>query len=249
MTLLHDALRGVRHTPARPAATARRVLVAGGAGALGAAVLEELLASRRYTQVGVLVTQPVNAALRGLATVPDESLAGPVAVPEDVAVVVFDRERHANGREAAFLRPEPAALPALASTLRARGVRDLIVVMPHAPAALPEALKHGLATLDEQAVAALGFEHLLIVRSARAPATLRATSLLQRVADWVLSQLHLMIPQREKLVRPAKVAQFVAQLAAQLPHAASGTRIVPPDVVWEASQAPDVECHAAQWLR
>jgi hypothetical protein len=249
MTLLHDALHAAHRPPPRAATATRRVLVAGGAGALGAAVLEELLASRRFAQVAVLVTQPLNVALRGLATVPHEALHGPAAdVPEDLAIVVFDRERHANGREDAFLRPGPAALPALASRLHARGVRDLVVVMPHAPATLPDALKRGLASLDEHAVAALGFEHLLIVRSAHAPPRVRASSAPQRVADWVLSQLHLMIPQREKPVRAAKVAQLVVRLAVQLPHVAGGTRVVPPEVVWEAAQAPDAERYVAEWL-
>jgi hypothetical protein len=243
MTLLHDALRGAHRTTPRPAPATRRVLVAGGAGALGAAVLEELLASRRYAQVVVAVTQPLNVTVRGLATVPHDGLALPPAAPEDIAIVVFDRERHANGREAAFLRPAPADLPALAGRLRKRGVRDLVVVMPHAPATLPEALKHGLATLDEHAVATLGFEHLLIVRSAHAPPRVRSASAPQRVADWVLSQLQLMIPQREKPVRAAKLAQLVVHLAARLPRAPGGTRIVPPEAVWAAAQGHDIEQH------
>lgn len=248
MTLLQEALRAGHGTPARTSAKARRVLVAGGAGALGAAVLEELLASRGFAQVAVLVTQPISAALRGLSTVMAASLANHAGPGEDTALVVFDRERHANGREAAFLRPEPAALPALATALRRRGVRSLIVVMPHASATLPEALKRGLATLDEHAVATLGFDHLVFVRSAQAPAAVRAASAPQRVADWVLSQLQLMIPQRERPVRAQKVAQFVAQVALQLPRSAPGTRVAPPELVWEAGQVKDVAALARDWL-
>jgi hypothetical protein len=248
MTLLHDALRAAQRPVPRGAPAARRMLVAGAAGALGAAVLEEVLARGGEAHVGVVVTQPLNVALRGLASVPHEALATPPAAPEDLAIVVFDRERHANGRDAAFLRPAPADLPALAARLRARGVRDLVVVLPHAPATLPEALKQGLASLDEHAVTALGFEHLVIVRSAHAPPRTRAAAAPQRLADWVLSQLHFMIPQREKPVRPAKLAQFVAALAALLPHAPVGTRIVPPEVVWQAAQAQDVADCAAAWI-
>jgi hypothetical protein len=249
MTLLHDALRAAHRTVPVAAAATRRVLVAGGAGALGAGVLEELLASGGFAQVSVLVTQPVNVALRGLSTVSQDQLLSPTSVAEDLAVVVFDRPRHANGREAAFLRPEPAALPSLAARLRERGVRDLVVVMPHAPASLPDALKHGLATLDEQAVAALAFDHLLLVRPAHADPRVRADKAAQRLADWVLSQLHYMVPQRDKPVRAAKVARFVAALAARLPQATAGTRVVPPEAVWEAAQAPDVDAFAAQWLK
>ncbi|HEX6704372.1 MAG TPA: hypothetical protein VF169_06385 [Albitalea sp.] len=248
MSLIHHALRAGRDAPVGAAAASRRVLVAGGAGALGAAVLEQLLANRHFAQVTVLVTQPINAALRGLATLPCDALAHPGAA-DDTALVVFDRERHANGREAAFLRPLPAGLPALAASLHARGVRRLLVVMPHASASLPDALKRGLANLDEHAVAALGFEHLVFVRSAQPPAASVGASAPQRVADWVLAQLQLMVPQRDKPVRASKVAQFVAQLAVLLPDAPPGTRVVPPELVWEASQSRDVAGVAGDWLQ
>jgi hypothetical protein len=133
----------------------------------------------------------------------------------------------------------------LAETLRQRGVRRLIVVRPHAAASLPDALKHGLANLDEHAVAALGFEHLLFIRSARTMSGARPTKALQRVADWVLSQMQLMIPQRDKPVRPIKVAQ----LAAHLPQSPPGTRVVLTERVWDAAQTCDVEALAIDWLQ
>lgn len=249
MTLLHDALRAGHAAPLRTRLDKRRVLVAGGAGPLGAAVLEKLLASPVFAQVAVLVTQPLNAALRGLVCVQDSTLGAlPGRSGEDSAVIVFDRQRHANGREQAFLRPQPHDLPALAAALRRRGIRHLVVVLPHAPATLPEALKKGLASLDEQAVAALGFEHLVIVRSAQTPAPERSAGVLQKLADWVLSQLQLMIPQRDKPVRAGKVAHFVAQLAGLLPTAPPGTRVVPPELVWIAAQSSDVAGLVRDWL-
>jgi hypothetical protein len=248
MTLLNDALRAAAGPSVHRAPALRRVLVAGGAGSLGAAVLEQLLARRSFAQVGVLVTQSLGVALRGLHTV-DASALDHSAGSEDTAVIVFDRERHANGREQAFLRPEPAHLTTLAAAFRRRGVRSLIVVMPHASATLPEALKHGLANLDEQAVASLAFDHLLFVRSAQASRAIAGRSVGQRVADWVLAQLQLMIPQRGKPVRPVKVAQFVAELAAQLPDSPAGTRVVPPELVWEAAQQRDMSAVTRTWLR
>lgn len=249
MTLLHDALRAGRVAPLRTPPANLRVLVAGGAGALGAAVLERLLASRAFDHVAVLVTQPLSTALRGLASVPHTALAAPAGHGgEDSAVIVFDRERHANGRERAFLRPQPHDLPPLAAALHRRGIRHLIVVLPHAPATLPDALKRGLASLDEQAVAALGFEHLVIVRSAQTASRASSAGVLQNLADWVLSQLQLMIPQRDKPVRAGKVSQFVAQLAAQLPGAPPGTRVAPPELVWLAAQSSDVTGLVHDWL-
>ena len=250
MSLLQHALRaGQAATTPAPHAK-RRVLVAGGAGALGSAVLEQLLASGAFLQVTVLVEQPLNVALRGLVTVPLAALDQPLvtAEAEDTAIVVFDRMRHANGREQAFARPKPEALPALAAGLHRRGVRRLVVVVPHAAASLPQGLRQGLANLDEHAVASLGFEHLVFIRSAQASQAQSDEGAMQRLGHWVLAHLQLMIPQRDKPVRPAKIAQFAAQLAAELPQAPEGTRVVPPEIVWEAAQTRDVQALARDWL-
>lgn len=248
MSLLHEALRA-GHVPAtHRRAAGPRVLVAGGGGALGSALLEQLLAARHFAQVSVLVTQPVQAALRGLVPVLWDETA-PAGISHDhTAVVIFDRQRGANGREEAFFKPEPSQLPALATWLLARGVRHLLVVMPHDQATLPDALKRGLASLDEHAVSTLGFEHLVFMRSAQASGQDQHTHPAQRLAHWMLSQLQMMVPQRERPVRALKVAQFAAQLAAQLPSSPPGTRVVPPEVVWEAAQTTRVRELAAQWL-
>lgn len=223
------------------------VLVAGGGGALGSALVEALLAGRRHAQVSVLVTQPLQAALHGLTPVVWHD--GAETTPLDAtAVVVVDRERGVNGREDAFFMPQPDTLPALAARLQHRGVRHLLVVMPHTQATLPDALKRGLASLDEQAVAALGFDHLVFMRSAQAPDRERHANPAQRLAHWMLSQLQMMVPQRERPVRSQKVAQFAARLVATLPRSAPGTRVVPPEVVWDAAQARDAGAVADDWL-
>ena len=248
MSLTDEALRA-GHAPARPSLPALpAVLVAGGGGPLGSALLEHLLAARAFAPVRVLVTQPTRAALHGLQTVlwdGSGALPGPAS---RLGIIVFDRERHANGREIAFYRPPPADLPALARAWHDAGVRHLLVVMPHTMASLPDALKRGLANLDEHAVAALGFEHLVFIRSAQAPADARAAHPAQRLAHWMLSQLQLMVPQRERPVRAAKVAQLAARIAARLPHSPPGTRVVPPELVWEAAQVDDVVALAEAWL-
>ena len=245
MSLLNEALRaGQAPSPRAPAGP--RVLVCGGAGALGSALLEQLLAARRHAQVSVFTTQPLQTGLRGLHTLAwHEHDRTPLA---PTAVVVFDRERGVNGRELAFYRPQPEHLPALAARLHARGVRHLLVVMPHTQAMLPEALKRGLASLDEQAVAALGFEHLVFVRSAQAPHRVQHENPAQRLAHWMLSQLQMMVPERQRPVRAAKVAAFAARLAAVLPQSAPGTRVVPPELMWDASQARNAAAVADDWL-
>jgi hypothetical protein len=236
------------HGPEGRLARARSVLLAGAGGPLGSAVLEQLLASGAFEEVRVVVDAPIAPAMRGFGSLPLAQLERNEPLHADTALIVFDRERDANGREAAFHRPMPERLPSLAHALHARGLRRLIVVLPHSPALLPAALKVGLASLDEQAVAAIGFDQFVIVRSAQKPAARRAATWPQRVADAMLSQLHWMIPQREQPVRASKVAAFVAELAKQLAHSAPGARVVPPELVWHAGQVSDPRQLVVHWL-
>ena len=251
MSLVQEALRSVH---ARPAAAAPRpsVLVIGGGGALGSTALEMLLAGRGFLHVRVLVTQGFHAAMQGLeplVVAASNVGAQPVApLAASLAIIVFDRARRANGREDAFVRPLPEQLPALARWLWAGGVRQLVVVLPHSMASLPQALTMGLASLDEHAVAALGFEHVVFVRSAQAPTDQRAARWLQRLADGALAQLRFMVPQAEQPVRAQKVAAFVAELALRLATSAPGTRVAPPELVWQAAQARDPGALLQAWL-
>lgn len=262
MTLLHHALRAGHALPKTGLAAAATVVVVGGGGVLGSAVLERLLGQRRFAHVKVLATRGLTAAMHGLEAVHVASFAeddagvdagdsdGAAVVPAlaEVGVVVFDRERHANGRELAFVRPQPEQLVPLAAWLQRRGVRHLLIVLPHAPASLPEALKRGLANLDEQAVSALGFTHLVFVRSAQAPGGERAAQWLQRLADGVLAQMRFMVAASNQPVRPLKVAQCIAELAQQLPASAAGTRVAPPELVWQAAQLRDPAPLVRAWL-
>lgn len=254
MTLLHHALRAGRSNARAATAPSSGVVVAGGGGALGSAVLEHLLASRRFAPVRVLVTRDVHVAVAGLEPLvadppldagDEHSSALPLA---STAVVVFDRPRHANGRELAFTRPQPEALPALARWLWQRGVRQLVVVLPHSPAGLPQAMQAGLANLDEHAVSALGFEHLVFVRSAQAASGARSARWLQRVADALLAQFSIMVAAPQQPVRARKVAQLVVALAQQLPDSPPGTRVAPPELVWQAAQAADPAALVGAWL-
>lgn len=232
------------------------LLVAGARGPLGSAVLEHALAGQRFAGVRVLVTQALQTSVKGLETFvvapPGDQRTGAIApiysALADTALIVFDVKRHANGREEAFLRPEPRTLPRLALWLHACGVRDLVVVMPHQAARLPQALKAGLADLDEHAVVELGFERVVFVRPARAPIGIRSNAWLQRVADGVLAQLRVMTPQPDQPVRSNKVAQFVSELALQLPGSSPGTRIAPPELVWQAAQHADAGPLVRAWL-
>lgn len=249
MDLTREALRAA-HAPAASAARPPRpaVIVAGGGGPLGSEVVEKLLASGAFSNVRVLAVQPFSATAQGLEAVPLASLDDAGAQAPPLGIVVFDRERHANGRDAAFWRPLPHELPALATRWHAQGVRHLVVVMPHEAATLPDALKAGLANLDEQGVAALGLRHVVFVRSAQAPAHVRAGSRLQRLADLVLAQLRLMTPEPLQPVRARKVAQIVVALARGVVASPPGTRVMAPEVVWQAAQQTDPKEIVDGWL-
>jgi hypothetical protein len=209
-------------------------------------VLEQLLGTHRFERIGAMVEQPVRAALRGFEAVPEAALE---AFGADTALVVFDRARRAFGREAAFARPEPAELPALAQRLEHAGIRRLIVVVPHTPSLLPMALQRGLASLDEAAVAALGFEQLVFMRMAQSPGTDGATlDAPQRLARWMLSQLRWMIPQREQPVRAETVAKVAAAAALHLTDAEPATRVLPAALLWQATQQRDVMDLVCGWL-
>lgn len=240
MDPLAQALKGAQHAPPsalRPLTTA---LVVGGGGALGSAVLAEALVAGRFQRVAAVVAGPLASAVRGFDPLPIDRLEqGPAA--RDTAFIVFERERHSNGRDDAFVQPDPADLLPLARQLRTAGVRRLLVVVPHAAALLPKALEHGFASHDEGAVAALGFEHLVFVRAAQSAAGAAQGHAAQRFAAWWLSQLRWMIPQGEQPLRAVRLAQLVVQMARLLPAAPQGTHVVAPALLWLAAQADDAE--------
>ncbi len=248
MSDLMQALRGAQHAPPQPVQPLRRLLVLGGGGTLGSAVLAEALAAGRFAQVLAVVAGAIKPALRGFVPLDAAALARGQAGGADAAVLVLERQRHSNGRDDAFLQPQLADLLPLAQQLRQAGVPRLIVVVPHAPALMPQALAHGLASLDEAAVAALGFEHLVMLRTAQDAAAAPARGLERLAALW-LAQLRWMVPQRQQSLRAVALARCVVQLARALPLAPTGTRVIAPETLWLWSQSEaGLESAVAQGL-
>ena len=64
----------------------------------------------------------------------------------------------------------------------------------------------------------------------------------------MLGQLQWMVPQRDQPVRSATVARVAARLAAGLPESAPGTRVLPPELLWAAAQAPKSDAAVDAWL-
>lgn len=226
--------------PAKP-----RLVVIGAGGALGNELLRRVLGLQLFGRVEILAREPITPGLRDVdvrlvAGAPADWQRGDT----DVGIVLFDPPRLFHQRERALFAPSPSELPQLASWLRASGATTLAVVLPHAPGRLPDAVKRGLASLDEHALAVLGFERLLIIRSAQAPARARSQGKLAALGHWMLAITKYMIPSSEQPVRAVKVAQFVT---AALQLAPPGIHIAAPETVWRAAQG-DARTVAREWL-
>lgn len=232
MDSLHQALRGSQHQPSPGVSALQALLIVGAGGTLGSALLSEALVAGRFARVLALVAEPLASAVMRFDPWPQARLEAAEPVPAPAAVIVFERQRHSNGRDDVFVQPAPEDLLAWARRLHQRGVKRLLVVVPHAPALMPQALAQGLASLDEAAVAALGFEHLVFLRAAQSLQRAATGGWVQRLASWWLSQLGWMVPQRQQPVRAAVLARCVVQLARRLPGLPQGTRVIAPETLW-----------------
>jgi hypothetical protein len=240
-----QVLQAARRGPPAPAAKPRLTVVGAG-GALGNEVMRRVVGLHLFDRTEVLAREPITAGVRGVSV---RLVAGAAATwaptAADTGLVLFDPPRLFHQRERALFTPTPQQLPEIAAWLHASGATTLAVVLPHAAGRLPEALKRGLASLDEQALAALGFERLLIIRSAQAPGRPSARGKLPALAQWMLSVAKYMIPSSEQPVRAVKVAQFVT---AALQLAPPGIHIAAPEVVWQAAQG-EARAAVREWLR
>ena len=204
---------------------------------LGAEVLRRLAGGGQFSHVDVLAKEPITTIVARVGMVvveTDESCKRwpALALPADVGVVMFEPPRLYYDRERALWTPAPAQLLGLAQWLRRCGVQTLVVVMPHAQGSLPEALKRGLANLDEHGVATLGFERVLLVRSPQKSAAAKHAGFFKKTAGWMLSVMSYMMPATEQPVRPKTLAEFVEVALRVLPP---GTHVAPPELLWRAS--------------
>ncbi len=213
------------------------LLIAGATGALGNAVMQRLVGTHRFAHTQVLAREPIGQGMRmvSLLEVAGDITTWPLpAQRSEVAVVMFEPPRMYYERERALWTPTPEQLPQLASWLSRCGVQTLAIVLPHAQGSLPESLKRGLASLDEQVLASIGFERLVIVRSAQKPAALIKTHPLEKLAHWMLSIFQFMVPSSEQPVRPTKMAQMVDALLQSAPR---GITVLAQEEVWALAQS------------
>jgi hypothetical protein len=228
----------------------QRLLVAGATGVLGNEVVRRLVGSGRYSRTGVMATQIMSTGMPSVEIVQIDP-ATPTMWPTvpatfQTGLVMFEPPRLYHERERSLYTPQPSDLPAVANWMHRCGVRTLVVVVPHATGRLPEALKRGLANLDEQTVASMGFQRLLLVRSARKPTDVQQTGLLPRLAAWMLSTLAYMIPANEQPVRPAKLAEFIDTALRVLPP---GAYVASPELLWQAGQTASQSAARAETMQ
>lgn len=241
LNLLQAAQRGPTPAAALPAA-----LMAGAAGPLGGEVLRRLAGGHHYRQLCVLAQEDMTPALDrvDLVQVPGGDPQTWPLQTATVGVIVFDAPRMTNDRERALWTPQPPQLPALAAWMQRCGVHTLAVVVPHDQGRLPQALKAGLANLDEQAVASMGFERLLLVRPAAAPQAPQHANVLEWLAYRMLSIFAYMVPSNEMPPRAADVAALVDVALREMPP---GVHIAPPELARRTNDATVQETVRA-WL-
>ncbi len=221
--------------------------VAGAAGKLGNEVLHRLVSTKRHARVQVLVQGPMLAGLQGVepVPVPEGSPDDWPLLAADEAVVLFEPPRSLNGRERVLWTPTPDALLPLARWLRRCGVNTLAVVLPHEQGRLPDALRRGLANLDEQALTTLGFTRVLIVRSARLPSGLGTdASAPERLAHAMLSIFKYMVPADDKPLLPVRLAELIDAALAVAPP---GVHVIAPELMWAAAKGDARAVFADAW--
>lgn len=228
----------------------QRLLIAGAGGVLGGAVTRRLIGAGVWQPVTVLTGEPLQVALKGMRTLDVAAWGdGPAGWPvhpalADVAVVMFEPPRPYHQRERALWTPTPQQLPALARWLHASGVRELAVMMPHAAGRLPDALKHGLANLDEAEVAQMDFASLLWLRTAETPRRAEGLTPPQRLAAWMLGIFKYMVPEDQRPLRAEQLAE-VADAALRL--APRGVQVLAPELLRAAARGDAQQVLRTAW--
>ena len=242
--MIHNGVFSLHPMPKPHAAP--RLIVAGATGVLGAEVLRRLAGSGRFAHTQVLAKEPMATSAAQVSMV--EVSQHPALwqrMAAQVGVVMFEPPRLYYQRERTLWTPAPELLLPLAQWLRRCGVHTLVVVVPHAQGRLPDAVKRGLANLDEQALSALGFTRLLLVRAAQKPPAISVSGILNKTAAWMLGVLSYMIPASEQPVRPSKLAEFIDIALKQLPP---GTHVASPELLWRAADQGNTQLAVDAWL-
>lgn len=218
------------------AARQQPALLLGAGGWLGAAMLAQLLVSGGFSPVGAWATRAMGSSHRAVKGVKLEALGQDWA--GGTAFIVLERQGLTGARDAVFGAPKVEDLVRLAQQLHSAGLSRLVVVLPHLPGSLPDALRYGFVDGTEQALSMLGFEQLLLVRSSRdALAMPEGTPWIERLAAGWWSQLRWMLPGEQKPLRSVALARVVVQAAGLMAESTRSVLILPQELASQAAQA------------
>ena len=194
-----------------PAAVA---LALGFAGALGEELLALLLASSRYRQVVVAVTQPMGSATARFAPWV-EGQGQPVV---DEAWICITGTETFVPAASPIRRVAADGLLAAALMARACGARRLVVIAPLAALLQMSATAHTVTSGDEIALVEMGFEQLVIVRPTAADADEAGASLPRRIVRSAARAVaDIMLPQYARALSAKSAARAIVEAAGAAP--------------------------------
>jgi uncharacterized protein YbjT (DUF2867 family) len=229
-----------------PKAAQVRVLVAGGTGLVGRSLLAQLVSDPRCRSVTALVRQ--SAQRQGLprgvtAQVVDYTRLGqpgaPVLPAADWAFCCLGTTIKTAGSQAAFRAADFDAVLAFAQAARAAGVTRLGVVSAMGANVRSRVFYNRVKGEAEQALTALGFEHLVFARPSLLlgdrSALGQASRPGERWAQALMPALGWLLPRK---LRPIGADKVASALRRGLLEAAPGSTVLESDALARLAHAP-----------
>ena len=226
-------------TQRMPKSAQVRVLVAGGTGLVGRALLAQCVADPRCRSVTGLVRQATQrqGLPRGVtALVVDYTALGqpgsPALPAADWAFCCLGTTIKTAGSQAAFRAADVEAVLAFARAAQAAGVRRLGVVSAMGANARSSVFYNRVKGEAEQALAALGFQHLVLARPSLLlgdrSALGQPSRPAERVAQALMPALGWLLPLK---LRPIRAGAVATALRLALADAAPGTTVLESDAL------------------
>jgi uncharacterized protein YbjT (DUF2867 family) len=209
---------------AQSAGATRVALLAGASGLVGRALLALLLDSPRYRRVHALLRRPVPdlpAHAKLQAPIVDFDRLPPLPAVDDVFIALGTTIRVA-GSQAAFRRVDFDAVVQVARAGRAAGATCLLVVSALGADAGSRVFYNRVKGEMEQAVAALGYERVVVARPSLLAGERESLGQRPRAGErWALRLLRPLAPWLPSSVRPID-ADTVARAMLRAAAAAGG---------------------------
>ena len=195
--------------------TTLTALVAGPTGAVGQALVQQLLASPRYARVKALTRRPLGIThpkLEALIFDGESTQALGTALAADEVYCALGTTLKRAGSKAAFERIDYHLVLAIARASKALGAKQFLVVSAVGASLRSPAFYSRVKARTEQALREVGFETLHIVR----PSLLIAKRGKRRPAEWLAMQaaplLNPLLTGKLEIYRAVKVEDVAAAM-------------------------------------